>query len=103
MAATAGLCANIVSDTFSRSREALPRYQRDNTQLLPHTLLRLTDDNVIMVQMTSDVVRLVVGLSITTVEWDSDGGLTKNFKVMAIMVPQIRNDQDGNSGVVHAS
>jgi len=63
----------------------------------------LTADNVVMVQMTSDVVRMVIGLSIMTVEWDSNGGLTKNFKVMAIMVPQIRNDQDGRCGVVHAS
>ena len=63
----------------------------------------LTADNVLMIQMTSDVVRMVIGLSIMTVEWDSNGGLTKNFKVMAIMVPQIRNDQDGRCGVVHAS
>ena len=62
---------------------------------------KLTADNVIMFQMTEDVVRLVIGLSITTVEWDSEGGLRHNFKVMAIMVPQVRYTQALRSGIAH--
>lgn len=64
---------------------------------------KLTDDNVVLVQMTSDVVRLVQGLQPTTIEWTTQGGLMNHFKVMAIQVPQIRSDQDGNSGVCHGS
>jgi len=63
----------------------------------------LSADNVVLAQMTSDVVRLVNGLDVTTVQWDSEGGLQANFKVMAIMVPQIRNDQNNRSGIVHYS
>lgn len=63
----------------------------------------LTSDNVLLVQMTPDVVRLVIGLPITPVEWDEKGGLIVNHKVMTIQVPQIRNDQDGNSGITHFS
>ena len=61
----------------------------------------LTAANVILVQMTSDVVRLIEGLPITTVQWDSEGGMKVNFKVMTIMVPQIRNDQTNKSGICH--
>ncbi len=68
------------------------------------TLDYLTGDfNLIMVQMTSDVVRMVVGMDITTVQWEENGGLTQNFKVMAILVPQFRADFNGNSGVIHGS
>jgi len=63
----------------------------------------LTADNVLLVQMTSDVIRLVQGLAIQTVEWSVEGGMITNYKVMAIMVPQPRSDQEGNCGIVHGS
>jgi len=65
------------------------------------TLDYLEDYDMVMVQMTSDVVRLVIGMEVVTVEWDSHGGLMKNFKVMTIMVPQLRSDQEDNCGIVH--
>lgn len=60
----------------------------------------MTAANIALVQMTSDVIRMVTGMVATTVQWDTDGGMTLNFKVMAIMVPQVRADQAGNSGIV---
>ncbi len=60
---------------------------------------KLTADNAVLVQMTSDVVRMVEGMPLTTVEWQEGGGFTTNYKVMTIMVPQIRADQNGNCGV----
>lgn len=59
----------------------------------------LSANTVVLVQMTSDVVRIIDGLSLRVVEWDLNGGLRKNFKVMAIIVPQLRSDQDGRSGI----
>ncbi len=64
------------------------------------TLDYLTGYRLVMVQMTSDVVRMVVGMEITTVQWESKGGMQLNFKVMAILVPQIRADQNNNTGLV---
>lgn len=61
----------------------------------------LTANNVLLVQMTSDVVRLVRGLGIQNVEWNTEGGMVTKYKVMTIQVPQVRSDQDGNSGIVH--
>lgn len=61
----------------------------------------LPDDNVLLVQMTGDVVRLVRGIGIQNVEWKSEGNMVTKFKVMTIQVPQIRSDQGGRSGIVH--
>jgi len=62
---------------------------------------KLTANNVLLVQMTSDTVRMVEGMPLSTVEWDEGGGFTSNYKVMTIMVPQIRADQNGNCGITH--
>lgn len=67
------------------------------------TLDYLTGYDLVLVQMTSDVVRLVNGMDIQTVQWDTHGGLRKNFKVMAIMVPQLRSDHNANTGIVHGT
>ena len=61
----------------------------------------LTADNVIMVQLTSDVVRIVNAMEMTTVEWDQQGGMILNYKVMAIKVPNLRSDQNDRCGVAH--
>ena len=58
---------------------------------------------MILLQMTSDVIRLVIGLDITTVQWESHGGLRQNFKVMAIIVPQLRADYYSRTGIVYAT
>lgn len=63
----------------------------------------LTANNVVLVQMTPDVVRLVRGLPLTNVEWQTEGKFINKYKVMTIQVPQIRADQDGHCGIVHAS
>ena len=58
---------------------------------------------ILLVQFTSDVVRLVEGMDITTLQWSSEGGLLLNFKVMAIVVPQIRADQNSKTGIVYGT
>lgn len=63
----------------------------------------LAADNVLMVQMTSDVVRLVHGMGLQNVEWMTEGNFIHKYKVMTIQVPQIRSDQDGHCGIVHAT
>jgi hypothetical protein len=57
----------------------------------------------VMVQLTKDVVDMIVGFGPTLVEWDSHAGFVKNFKVMSIMLPRVRNDSDLQSGIVHAT
>ena len=59
--------------------------------------------SLLMVQMTQDVCRAVVGMPLTTVQWPSQGGMRVNFKVMTIMVPQIRSDYTGRCGILYAT
>lgn len=67
------------------------------------TLDYLTGKEILLVQMTSSVVQEVVGMDIMTIQWDELGGMEKHFKVMAIMVPLLRADFNGNTGIVHGS
>lgn len=52
-----------------------------------------------LVQMTSDVVEVVNGQSPTVIPWTSLDGFTIHNLVMAIMIPRVRSDYDGNSGI----
>lgn len=61
----------------------------------------LTADNVLLVQMTPDVVRLVEGLPIQTIEWETEGKFLSKFKTLRIAVPQVRSDQNKRSGIIH--
>ena len=67
------------------------------------TLDYLTGYQMVMVQMTSDVVREVIGMDTATVQWESKGGFQLNYKVLAILVPQLRADQNDNTGIVHGT
>ena len=58
---------------------------------------------LLLVQMTPDVAQAVTGMPLTTVQWDSRGGLQKHFKVMTIMVPRIRSDFAGQCGISHGT
>ncbi len=64
---------------------------------------RLTAHNVLLVQLTSDVVDLAVAQDITPIQWDMQGGLQVEGKVMAVWAPRIKSDFDGRSGIVHLS
>lgn len=67
------------------------------------TIDSLADDNVIMLQMTRDVVALLDGEGLQTVQWDLYGGFSIGFKAFAIQVPLIRSTQSNNCGVYHMS
>lgn len=64
---------------------------------------KLTDSNVVLVQMTTSNVDMIMGQQPTVVQWESEGGMMLNFKVMAIMVPRIKLDAGNRSGVVQLS
>jgi hypothetical protein len=65
--------------------------------------ITLKSTRLLMVQMTPDVARAINGMDITTVQWETKGGMQLNFKVMAIQVPQLRADAYGNCGILDAT
>ena len=58
---------------------------------------------LIVVEMSSMVAQAINGMDITTVQWETKGGMQLNFKVMAIQVPLLRADFNGNTGIVHGT
>jgi hypothetical protein len=56
-------------------------------------------NKVALVQMTSDVIDMVVGQEPTVIPWTSLDGFVIHNLVMAIMIPRVRYDADGNSGI----
>jgi len=61
----------------------------------------LAADTFVLVQLTNDVIDEVVGLQPTVVSWETQGGMTMNFKVMSIMIPRVRSTKSNQSGVSH--
>lgn len=64
---------------------------------------RLLNHNVLLVQMTKDVVDMAIAQDVNTVQWEVDGGMQVRFKTMAVWAPRIKSDYSGKSGVVHLS
>jgi uncharacterized linocin/CFP29 family protein len=62
---------------------------------------QLPTQNVVMVQLTSDVVQWVIGEDLQNIQWDFAGGMQINFKAFTIQVPLIRADAQGRSGIFH--
>lgn len=62
---------------------------------------RMPADNVVLVQLTRDVVDLSVGQDIAPVDWQTMGGFVQHFKVLAAMAPRVKSDHNDGSGVVH--
>jgi uncharacterized linocin/CFP29 family protein len=63
--------------------------------------LPTTNYEMVLVEMKSSNVRMVVGMEPMLMQWESQGGLLKHFKVAAMLVPQLRTDTDSNIGVAH--
>lgn len=69
----------------------------------PKTLDYLTGYTFMMIQGTTDVIREVIGMDIVSIQWETHGGMQLNFKVMTILVPQLRADQNSRTGIVHGT
>lgn len=67
------------------------------------TLDFLTGFQILMVQMTPEVARAVIAMRPQTLQWEEKGGMEICMKVMCVMVPQLRTDHYGNTGIVHAT
>jgi uncharacterized linocin/CFP29 family protein len=63
----------------------------------------LATGSILMVNLQPETTRMVVGFQPRLVSWDSPSGMAAHFRCMAIMVPQLRLDKDGRSGIAHWS
>ncbi len=63
----------------------------------------LADGNVVMVQLTRNVVDWRVGLSLENREWTTGDGQALMFAVLAAAAPRLKTDAAGNAGIAHAT
>lgn len=57
---------------------------------------------IIIKERSGKTARAIVSMDIQVVQWETEGGMKKNFKVMCILNPQLRSDMDGNTGLLIA-
>lgn len=62
-----------------------------------------TGFQMILVQMTPEVASAINGMPIRVVQWESQGGMRVNFKILTISVPLLRAPYNGVSGILHAT
>ncbi len=91
------------TNTTDTIRERLQRITAGGRMLQIRVADRMpgaaTGTQCALVQMTSDVVEIVNGQPPTVIPWTSLDGFTLYWLIMAIQVPRVRSDYDGNSGV----
>lgn len=98
--------STVLDSDFSATKGDMTLRQRilgisDITDVRTLDYLPASKWDVVLVEMSSETVRAVVGMEVQTIQWESMGGLMKHFKVMCIQVPQLRPDTNSNSGVAH--
>ncbi len=80
--------------------QRLQQIQAGGRNLVVRVADNLPKDTTLLVQMTSDVVDIIDGQRPTVIPWTSVDGFTLYWMVMGIMIPRVRDDYDGNSGIV---
>lgn len=93
--------ANSDKSTITRVMEIPDLQFVKPTSNLTGTVAGTSGDEVLLIQLTSDVVDIVDGMQPTMIQWDAMGGLVLNFKVMAIMVPRMKSTATNQSGIAH--
>ena len=63
----------------------------------------LNDGDVVLVEMSRDVLDLAIGSDITTIQWASGSGWTNHFQVFAAWAPRLKKDFDGHCGIIHGT
>ena len=56
----------------------------------------------LMVEMSAGTINAISGLDISTVQWQSDAGFEVHFKVLCIMLPRIKVDFYGSTGISYS-
>lgn len=63
----------------------------------------MTGNQLLLVQRSANTAAVIMGMDLTTVRWQENGGTTEKFRVMAMMIPRMKTDINGNCGIVHYS
>jgi hypothetical protein len=77
----------------------------DNIQAVTLADFMHTGFTLLLVEMKigGGTIRIVTGMDVMVVEWESAAGMQLHFKVMCIILPQLKCDTNGNCGLVHGA
>ena len=64
---------------------------------------KLANYQMILLQPTTETVRMIVGMQPKLIQWQSPDGGEANFQWITCMVPEFFTDIVGNCGIVHAT
>ena len=65
---------------------------------------RLTSTfTLFIVSLNRNTIRFLNGMDVTTYQWDTRGGMQKNFKVGVVQVTLPLSDYSGRSGILHGT
>lgn len=95
----------VLEDDFKAETEATTRERLEritNVQAV-RVADKLTDDNVVVVRATRDVVDIATFQEPDLIEREQQLEFELQLKVWAIMIPRVKSDKAGNSGVAHIS
>lgn len=67
------------------------------------TNIYLPDNNVVLLNLASETCEVLDGIQPRMIEWQTNGGMTSLFKVIAIMLPRIKRDALDQTGIAHFS
>lgn len=87
--------------TDGSGENALDRVLRIPQITAIHPTDWLSAGQLVMVQMTRDVVDLAMTQMPTLVEWMSPDGMLAHFKVVSIAAPRVKSDYATHSGIVY--
>lgn len=81
-------------------RERLQEIESGGRTIRIRTADQLPANRTVLVQMTSDVLDMVVGQTPVEVSWEAPSGFRFYGAVMAIMVQRVKSNNEGGSGIV---
>lgn len=84
-------------------RQRMTEMEFGGKKLQIKTADQMPATTAVLVQMTRDVVEIVNGQPPTVIPWTDPSGFHLYWLVLAILVPRVRSDYDGNSGIVVAT
>ncbi len=62
-----------------------------------------TAGDLLMVQMSRNVVDVEIALSMENRRWEAPDGSAMFFVVLAAATPRLKTDYEGNAGIAHAT
>ncbi|MFN7317929.1 MAG: major capsid protein [bacterium] len=63
----------------------------------------LTGNQLVLVERSPSTAKVLVGMDITTVQWQENGGLSQKLRVMGMILPVMYRDANNSTGIVHYS